>query len=137
MIAESDPISADEYILRRILNDPGDIDLNLRLPVNRKVFRPTEYDLDGISLHRELFVTAEEVSKDGTNPKGYHVVRMPVQELHAIGISVLADPVTDDNALPGHCIIPDITTNSVRKDLQAKLAELVNLNIEDYLAYSP
>ena len=135
MVSENDDIADNEHVLRRILNDTAYINLALPQPLQRQSFRPTEWDVKGISVFRELFVTPEVVATSGRNSKGYYVIRRSVQELQSIGIDIVPDP--GDMHLPGHCYVPQITLSDPRKDLQGSLARLVNLNIEERIVYRP
>ena len=141
VVTENDAVQDDELVLRRVLNQADIIDLSLPKPVQRIAFRPTDQDDTGISIFRSLFATPDEVANRGTNPKGYYIVELPVNELMAIGLEVVPDP--RDDQPKGHSLIPklnclhDVFDKKQSKILQLKLAQIVNKNIISRLVYSP
>jgi len=129
---QDDEIGTDEYVYRRVLNKQDIIDLSLRSPLQRSAFRPTNNDVDGISVFREKFTSPEALISAGQSPLGYHVVRLPVKEILEAGLTIITDP--QDNQLPGHALIPDITIQeydnpqgkNLSKIKQKKLSDIVN-----------
>ncbi len=78
MAEESDPVGPHELLLRRILNrQPDYIDMSLPMPVMRLAFRPTDTDVNGLSLFRSLFSTPRDIVQSGHNPAGYYVSELP------------------------------------------------------------
>lgn len=138
MTTQHDSIQPSEYVLRRVLNQASVIDTDLPQPVQRIAFRPTDEDLDGISVFRALFTTAEEVAA-GKSAHGYYVVRIPVNEILDLGLTVVPDPQVD--TLEGHSLIPELTSHTRKtefsKKKQQQLAGLVNKDIRNRLVYSP
>ena len=125
MVTENDAVQDDELVLRRVLNQTDIIDLSLPNPVQRIAFRPTNQDDTGISLFRSLFATPSEIADRGTNPKGYYIVELPVNELMAIGLEIIPDP--RDDQPKGHSLVPqlnclyDVFDKGQTKILQYKL----------------
>lgn len=110
MTTQHDSIQPSEYVLRRVLNQTSVIDTDLAQPVQRIAFRPTDEDLDGISVFRALFTTAEEVAA-GKSAHGYYVVRIPVNEILALGLTVVPDPQVDTlEGVPGELLLTPLRT---------------------------
>jgi len=103
---EDDPVTQDEYILRRILNRKDFIDLSLTYPVARAAVSPTESDDRGISVFRQEFVTAQQVAEAGNSESGYYIAKLLVSNLINIGLSVEPNPL--EGELPGHALIPEL-----------------------------
>jgi hypothetical protein len=135
---ESDKVGSEEYVFRRILNRDQEIDFSLSRPVQGLAFNPTNSDIDGLSLFRELFATAGKVAREGRNPLGYFVARIPVSEIIHLGLSVRPDP--REGFLPGHSLIPELTClidKRTKRDLRNRLAQLVNRNVGERIVYRP
>ena len=133
MTSQQDPISPDEYVLRRIPKDKNRYDPSLLEPVQRLSFEPSERDINGISIFRELFVSAEAVAKAGTGVNGCCVARLRVSDFIALGLTIVPDP--QDDQLPGHAIIPELSFQQMKinkskcKEIQRNLAKLAGANI--------
>lgn len=133
MTDQQDPISPDEYVLRRIPKDKSRYNPSLPEPVQRIAFEPSKWDVDGISVFRELFVSADALVKAGTNNNGYCVTRLSVSELIALGLTIVPDPRNEQP--PGHAIIPELSISEWNqnktkcKEIQRKLAKLAGMNI--------
>lgn len=109
---QCDPISPDEYLLRRVPFDENNkpIDPELAQPVSRLAFRPSSKDVDGISLFREKFVTPEQIAnlhRENSKGKECYVVRVKAKDLFdpSVGVKVIPNKI---DALPGHALIPEI-----------------------------
>jgi len=130
---QQDPISSDEYVLRRIPKDKSRYDPSLNDPVQRVAFEPSKWDVDGISVFRELFVSAAALAKAGTNDNGYCVARLSVSNLIALGLTIVPD--TRNDQPPGHAIIPELSISEMKqnktkcKEIQRELAKLAGRNI--------
>lgn len=143
MVTESDSIQPDEMLLRRVLNQPNVIDFNLKHPLQRLAFRPTNNDIDGLSLFRKLFTTPEKIAMTGTNPSGYYIFEIAAQDIFSIGLTIVPDPQPGQPS--GHALIPEINSLSrsdreaerISKKHQQALVDIVNRNIEAALAYNP
>ncbi len=142
-IDENSPVSTEERILRRVLNDEEYYDPSSEiLPVTPEAFRPTKWDLTGISVFRRLFIEPQDAANGGTNIKGYYVAQLLAGEIIDGGMTVEPDPIDgeDPSYLPGHTAIPEINyidfkdkTNKEKKDkikeLQLELAILASKDI--------
>ncbi|MCW9023634.1 MAG: hypothetical protein OQK73_03025 [Gammaproteobacteria bacterium] len=132
MKEQSEPISADEYILRRIPNIKNYIDLTLPIPVQRGALGPSSNDDDGLSVYREEFISAEDLANAGTNMSGYFVVRFRAQDLISLGLNLIPDPLPP---LPGHSLIPELSRGSKKanrnfyKEVTLELAKLASQDI--------
>jgi len=130
---QQDPASPDEYILRRIPKDGGRYKPSQNEPVQRVAFEPSKWDVDGISVFRELFLSAADLASAGTNKNGYCVARLRVSDLLALGLTVVPDPRNDQP--PGHAILPELSFSEHNrdrqkcKDIQHHLAKLAGRNI--------
>lgn len=134
MKTQSDPVTEDEFVLRRIPVRTQYVDEALPQPVQRLAFAPdSERDKKGLSVFRALFTTATDLSARGKSPAGYLVVSLAVRDLIELGMSVVADPQEDQ--LPGHALIPDlgydakVSDPTRSKELQDRLAELASKRI--------
>jgi len=143
VINQDDELGTDEYVFRRVLNRPDIIDLSLREPLQRSAFRPTNDDVYGISVFRELFTSAEELISLGNSESGYYVVRLPVQDILNAGLQIIPDP--QEGQPLGHALIPSITVqdykNKQAKNIsrlnQKKLSDIVNKNVKSRIVLSP
>lgn len=133
MTNQQDPISSDEYVLRRIPKDRNRYDPSLPEPVQRLSFEPSKRDINGISIFRELFVSAEAVANAGTGVNGCCVIRLRASDFIALGLTIVPDP--QDDQLPGHAIIPELSFQQMKvnksrcKEIQRSLAKLSGTNI--------
>ena len=112
MSEEQLSVDVTEYVLRRIHKDH--VDITLRIPFRPAAFKPTESDQDGLSVYRERFVSAAEVAAGGRTPGAYYVVRLAVQDLHRLHLSVVPAP----GPLPGHAVIPQLNRAFYASDKQ-------------------
>jgi len=130
---QQDSVSPDEYVLRRIPKDKSRYDPSLNEPVQRIAFEPSKWDVDGISVFREFFVSAAALAEAGTNNNGYCVARLSVSTLIALGLTIVPDPRNDQP--PGHAVIPELSISKMKqnktkcKEIQRELAKLASRNI--------
>jgi len=104
--------------------------------IDPNAFQPAKDDADGISLFREDFVTAEDLSSMSTHPKGVRVARVLARECTSLRLSL--SPAPDPHVPPGHTVIPEMVflkrtpqTNIQAqniKDLAQKLAQIASEN---------
>jgi hypothetical protein len=126
MSEEQLPVDVTENVLRRIHKDH--FDGSLRIPFRPAAFKPTESDRDGLSVFRERFVSPSEVASGGRTPGVYYVVRLAVQDLQRLDLSVLPTP----GQLPGHAVIPELNRafyeneKQRSKNLQLELCRLAS-----------
>ena len=130
MIDQADPVTSDEFVLRRIPGNPDYYKPELDTPIVRTAFEPNRNDTDGVSLYRALFVSPEEVWSSGNKPRGYYVAQLSVYAIEALGLTVVPAPRKDD--LPGHAIIPELRLSEFKADkrtsktIQRELAKLAS-----------
>ena len=111
MSQEEEPVGKDEFVLRRIHKDhfkPA-----LATPVLRLAFQPTKWDVDGLSVCREKFITAAQLAAVGRTPGAYSVARLAVAALHALSLTAVPSARAD---LPGHAVIPELNFAAYRQD---------------------
>jgi hypothetical protein len=123
---EQAPVDVTENVLRRVHKDH--FDGTLRIPFRPAAFKPTESDQDGLSVYRERFVSPSEVASSGRIPGAYYVVRLAVQDLQRLNLSVVPTP----GPLIGHAVIPELNRAFYQrekqrsKDLQLELCRLAS-----------
>jgi len=121
----SDAPQSGRYVLRRVpaVRLSGGV-------VHRDAFGPTAQDVTGVSVYRAEFHAdnPEAILSDVPEAKRgtYFVVRVPVNSLVALGLSV-----TDEAAaIPGHAVIPELSraareaSRPRANEVQAKLAAM-------------
>lgn len=109
--SESDPISPNEWLLRRVPNKW--YDSSLEAPFERLAFRPNQLDDDGISLFREMFVSPKDISISGRKPP-YTVARIRASSIKGLGLEITATP--DPSQPPGHVSLPDLSLSERNND---------------------
>jgi hypothetical protein len=119
---ETSPISEDEHVLRRIHRNH--YDSSLSPPVKRPAFEPSSQDIDGLSVHREMFITAKKLAWCGRSPGNYYVARFSVRELANDPAKLTVVAASDIDQPPGHAVIPQLSTGSKTKPIQLRLAKL-------------
>ncbi|MCC7290573.1 MAG: hypothetical protein IT449_00765 [Phycisphaerales bacterium] len=112
-----DPIADDEIVLKHVTERSGWYDPSREVPVKWEAFRPNANDVNGKSVWRAKYKTADEVARLATrfsNRKDhrYFVMSLRVGDLRRIGIQVAATPDEGQGEL-GH-------------------ASLSNLNVAEY-----
>ncbi len=131
MTQESDPITAQEFVLRRI--HKNQVILTSPTPIQRNAFEPKPRDDTGISVYREAIVSAAAVAAAGAKAGEYYVARLAITDLIRLGLTLIPDPQPGE--LPGHCVIPELTWQSFQqnkqssKEVQRNLAQLASQNI--------
>ncbi|MCS7167271.1 MAG: hypothetical protein RMI91_11630 [Gemmatales bacterium] len=110
MKQEHEPISGDEWLLRRVHRQyfrPGQF-----MVISPNAFEPRVRgrapDTDGISLFRAACLSRPEEVLSPITPnkrKDYGVVRISVRFIKSLGLNVVSRPVPD---LPGHVVIPEL-----------------------------
>ncbi len=132
-LVQTDPLSPDEILLRRILYSQ-----RVEGIFKEGAFDPSSSDTDGISLFREYFIDAKSVAEAGKNPSGYYVVRLKYCDLSPLvnessneEFQLTIDPTPNDD-LPGHVVIREVKRNlagdakgKMRK-IKLALAQLAN-----------
>jgi hypothetical protein len=134
MIAKQGPVQAAEFILRRI--HKNQVSAGPPPAINFTGFRPSTEDTAGLSVFREKYLTPGEVAAAGRKPGEYYVVRLSVQALTALGLTVVPDEQTTGPA--GHALVPELSLSACLQDkrrlraVQVKLAELASLSIAHF-----
>jgi len=110
MKAETDPITDDEWLLRRVRVEKFRTE---KVPlISPNAFEPRvkgrDPDSDGISLYREACLT--DVSEvlatiDTARWSEYGIVRVPVSLIKSMRLSVQSTP---DDRIKGHVVIPEL-----------------------------
>jgi hypothetical protein len=126
MSDSQDSIGPDEFVLRRIHRNHCSRDLPR--VIHFAAFRPSREDTLGLSVFRELYVSAALVAGSGRKPGEYFVARLSVKCLRDLGLTVVPD--ADASALPGHALIPELALAEYERDkprLKDVLLELSRL----------
>jgi hypothetical protein len=106
----------------------------LAIPVQPEAFRPTDKDVDGISVADAAKATPQQALL-GVAPEKrdrYYVARIPIEILQHLGLSVADKPLPEN---PAHAVIPEMNTADYQKDKEAwkekqvVLAEIASANI--------
>ena len=124
---QQEPVNPEEFILRRIHRNY--YDAKQPIPVLPAAFRPTHDDVAGLSVFREKHISAAAVASAGRSPGAYHVVRLSVQALNALGLTVAPDD--EPGSPPGHALIVELGLSAYRRDkarLKSVLMELARLS---------
>lgn len=120
MKSETDPITDDEWLLRRVRIEKFRTD---KVPIiSPNAFEPRvkgrEPDTDGISLHRAACLADPSEVLATVAPERWHeygIVRVSVAFLTSLGLSVRSTP---DAQVKGHVAIPELNA----ADYQAEKA---------------
>jgi hypothetical protein len=134
---ETSPVFPNEVLLRTVPNSIGYYSKVMgNWTIDPNAFQPARDDADGISLFREDFVTAEDLSFMSTHPKGVRVARVLAKE--CIGLHLSLNPAPDLHGPAGHTLIPEMiflkrtaqTSIQVQniKDFAQKLAQFASKN---------
>jgi hypothetical protein len=118
MKPETDPITDDEWLLRRVRVEKFRTD---KAPIiSPNAFEPRvkgrDPDTDGISLHRLACLADPSDVLAAVAPERLHeygIVRIPVSLLRSLGLSVESAP--DDQA-KGHVVIPELNADDYAAD---------------------
>jgi hypothetical protein len=110
MKSETDPITDDEWLLRRVRVEKFRTD---RVPaISPNAFEPRvkgrDPDTDGISLYRAACLADPAEVLANVAPERRHeygIVRVPVALLKSLGLSVQSTP---DDQIKGHVSIPEL-----------------------------
>ncbi len=118
MKAETDPITDDEWLLRRVRVEQFRTD---KLPIiSPNAFEPRikgrDLDTDGISLYRAACLADPSealatVAADHRHENG--IVRIPVSWLRSLGLTVKSK---SDSRIKGHVVIPELNAADYKSD---------------------
>lgn len=127
MDAEQEPVSPDEFVLRRV--HKNHFDPSLPVPIQKVAVRPTERDTDGLSVYREREYIGNPggilADMDEAKRGNYYIARVRVSDLRALGLSVRPERGPDD--LPGHCVIPELNRGTYDANKQALADTILEL----------
>lgn len=126
-IDETCPVGAEEFVLRRI--HKNHFDATLPSPVKRPAFEPSSEDSDGLSVDREIFISAKRLAGCGRQPGKYYIARFAVKELAVGPFHVTIDASSDIDQPAGHAVIPELRIGLKTKPLQRALAESASKRI--------
>ncbi|MCX7701185.1 MAG: hypothetical protein N2039_09930 [Gemmataceae bacterium] len=118
MKSEADPITDDEWLLRRVRREMFRTD---KVPViSPNAFEPRvkgrDPDTDGISFYRLACLTDPSDVLATVPPERqdeYGIVRVSVSLLKSLGLSVVSKP---DHRVRGHVVIPELTAAAYQSD---------------------
>jgi hypothetical protein len=108
-----------EFILRRIHKDRcSETEPTRVFPTG---FSPNKADTDGLSVFLEVEGTTPDAVADGAkNPHDWYVVRIPVQVVLDLGLTLAPDD--DPAGPPGHMVIPELSRSAYEANKAALLA---------------
>jgi hypothetical protein len=132
MKAETDPITADEWLIRLV----WETKVKKQEPlIAAAAFEPLSNDVDGLSLFRRACLTdpadALLVIAEEKRPR-YAIVQVPVSELTTLSLSVRPAPIP---TVSGHVVVPEINITDYTADkaqfapIKLRLAEVAGANI--------
>jgi hypothetical protein len=118
MKSEDDPITDDEWLLRRVRVEKFRTN---KLPViSPNAFEPRiggrDPDTDGISLHRAACLADLSEVLASIAPERLHeygIVRIQVSFLKSLNLSVVSKP---DDRVKGHVVIPELNADDYQSD---------------------
>jgi len=127
--SDTDPVSPDEFVLRRVLRRWYDPSKDPH--VDPQAFRPTLIDKDGLSVFRANFAKPEKLDRDREtgNPGTYYVAQLRASAIMELDLTIIPDPKGE---LPGHALIPELKTGLSgdakrrAKEKQYRLAKLAS-----------
>jgi hypothetical protein len=128
---EREPLAADEHVYRRV--HPHFFDASQPIPVKALAFRPSEDDRTGLSVWRALCAGPKEtLPPDPDKAKAYYVVRLAIQDLARLGLTVQPEPLP--GGPPGHCVIPELSRpayEAQKEQVKSILVDLAKLASRD------
>ena len=139
MKESSDPITSDEWLLRRV--HKKDFVSLAPCTIDKYAFKPNVDgyfpDETGISLYRHSCIEHLEsvlLKTPEEKRRNYGIVRVSVAILFESGLTVLREDDEDEPIVPGHVVIPQLNCKAYtdKKDavlpLMKILADFVNAN---------
>jgi hypothetical protein len=129
MKSEADPITEDEWLLRRVHKDRFRSD---KVPViSPSAFEPRikgrEPDEDGISLYREACLSSPEDALAAVaegKRDSFGIVRLPVRALRNLDLTIESKP---DDRILGHVVIPELRASAFAASKQSFTPILLDL----------
>jgi hypothetical protein len=122
---EKEPVDDSEFVYRRI--HPNFHDATLPIAVGLEAFRPSQSDVTGLSVLRARFAQPQDLfaNRDPAKVSRYYVARLPVRDLHRLGLTVVPEPIPGGPA--GHAVIPELSWPAYQAQKQHWKAVLVEL----------
>jgi hypothetical protein len=124
MKSESDPITDEEWLLRRVRREQFRTEKHPLISPN--AFEPRikgrDPDTDGISLYRQACLAEVSLILVTLAPERhseYGIVRVPVTLLRTLNLTVTSIP---DERIPGHVVIPELNASDYAADKSAFLS---------------
>lgn len=106
----TEPVGLDEVVYRRIPVSTGWYSPSTGL--SPRAFRPRVDDVDGLSLTRSKYASAEDAAR-GSGTSGYYIAVLPVARLVLAGLSVVPRPLPENK---GHVEMPELTYGNRKSD---------------------
>ena len=103
LVAEIDPVSPGEWLLRRF--PQSHYDSTLLVPFLAAGFDASTSDGEGISLFREFFLSPRILSLHGNKPP-YVIGRVRARDVIELGLTIV--PTPSEDSCPGHVSIPEL-----------------------------
>lgn len=118
MKSETEPITDDEWLLRRVRVEMFRTD---RIPIiSPRAFEPRMQgrnpDTGGISLYRAACLADLSEVLATVSPERQHeygIVRLKVSVLKSLGLSIRSEP---DERVKGHVVIPELNADDYKND---------------------
>ena len=110
----TEPVEDTELLYRRVSK------VYYESGLSPEAFRPTDQDVDGISLSREKYHSLEEAAR-GRPGKTYYVAVFRAGDLREAGIEIAPDPQPD---ITGHVLLTnmDYENRKSKEGLERKMA---------------
>src|SRR5438445_11228399 len=104
---EHQPVDPTEFVYRRIPRTYFQAGLPVLFRITE--FRPTSNDTTGLSVFRAGFLQPVDTlaNLEASKQKDYFVVRLGVQELYRLSLTVVPEP--DPTGPSGHAVIPELS----------------------------
>jgi hypothetical protein len=143
------PISETDHVLRLVHQNQYTTKAKSdrgapHFKVDAFTLRPADTDGLSVYLERDGLASSEKLLATKDRPGEFFVVRIPVRDLQALGLSLDYTPHLD-TAVPGHCSIPqakyvpstDPTEVDRVREVQDRLARLITRNRSAYVVTRP
>jgi len=136
-VDERSPVGPNEFVLRRIYKDAYKPELPT--PIVRTGFTPSPSDTDGLSVHREIFISPKSLAFSGRKPGEYVIVRLRVADLMGPAFRFTLQASSNESAPPGHALIPEMkySAERVEKNRVEKIARELSKIGSESIAYIP
>lgn len=122
MKSDIDPISEDEWLLRRVScqHFQGG---RIQPVAFRPVMEGRQPDENGISFFRAACLPdPDELLRGRQNPHRYGIIRLAVTFIRSLGLTIRPDPIP---GTPGHVVVPEICCQQYKQD-KARLLAIID-----------